>query len=283
MQVTSPNAVKELLSRNGLNPLKKFGQNFLIDQNIVNKIAEAASPENSSVLEIGPGLGALTNALCLREKKVVAVEIDRGLVRLAEETQSEHKNLTVIEEDFLNINLEELAGKYFGGSFYVCGNLPYYITAPIIMKVLESKTPVLALTAMVQKEVAERLSAKPGQTDYGIITATVDYFGGAQTLFTVSKNCFYPAPKVDSAVIKINVDKSKDKEVPFGEYGKVVKAAFAMRRKTILNNLKAIFGNNALRVLTECNINPAARAQDLSCSEFINIALRAQKYAKESI
>lgn len=277
MRVTSPKIIKELLEENGLNPLKKFGQNFLTDQNIVGKIADAAAPENSYVVEIGLGLGALTDALTSRCAKVVTVEIDKGLAALAKKTQVEHKNLIIVEDDILKTDINSLADKYFGGNpFYVCGNLPYYITAPIIMKVLEEAQRAVSLTAMVQKEVAVRLSAKPKESDYGIITAVVDYFGGAEILFGVSKNCFYPAPKVDSAVIKINIDKNE--AVPFNYYAKVVKAAFAMRRKTVLNNLKTLFGENTRSVLEDCGINPKLRAQDLAPEEYVKLAECAQKY-----
>lgn len=282
MRVTSPKVIRELLSENGLNPLKKFGQNFLTDQNIVEKIAEAASPENSRVLEIGMGLGALTDALCRRDTKVIAIEIDKGLVSLAEKTQCEHENLTVIKEDVLDVDLPLLAKEYFDGeSFYVCGNLPYYITAPVIMKILESSAPISALTAMVQKEVANRLSSKPKDNDYGAITALADYFGGARLLFNVSKNCFYPVPKVSSAVIKIDI--LKEREVPFDEYRKIVKAAFAMRRKTIFNNLKALFGSHTEKILKDSDIDLNARAQQLSCDDYINIAKTAQKYTELNI
>lgn len=275
MRVTSPKIIKELLEKNGLNPLKKFGQNFLTDQNIVQKIAEAAAPENSNVIEIGLGLGALTDALCSRCGNVATIEIDKGLAALAKEIQGEHENLIIIEGDILKTDIDALADEYFDGEpFYVCGNLPYYITAPIIMKVLEEAQDAVSLTAMVQKEVAERLSAKPKDSDYGIITAIVDYFGGAELLFTVSKNCFYPVPKVDSALIKINIIKNED--VPFKYYARVVKAAFAMRRKTILNNLKSIFGENAQSVLESCRINPKLRAQDLFPEDYIMLAEYAQ-------
>lgn len=282
MKVTSPAVITGLLAENGLNPLKKFGQNFLTDQNIVEKIADAAAPKNSYALEIGMGLGALTDALCRRAAKVVTIEIDKGLTLLAQKTQSEHKNLIVAEGDVLNADFAALAEKYFENKpFYICGNLPYYITASIIMKALENPSPAVSLTAMVQKEVAQRLAAKPKDADYGIITALVDYFGGAEILFKVSKNCFYPAPKVDSAVVKININ--RDKKVPFEAYRSVVKAAFAMRRKTVLNNLKAAYGQKAGLILAECNIDPSLRAQDLSPRDYLNIAERAQKYSQRTI
>lgn len=271
MKVTSPKIIKQLLADNGLTPLKKFGQNFLTDGNIVEKIAGCAAPDNSYVLEIGMGLGALTDALCSKDKRVISVEIDKGLASLAEDTQKEHTNLTIIKDDILNVDIEKIADKYFdGNSFYVCGNLPYYITAPIIMKVLESGKNCKALTAMVQKEAAQRLCAAPADSEYGAITAAVDYFGGAKILFNVSKNCFYPAPKVDSAVIQIKID--NENKTPFNLYRQVVKAAFKMRRKTIANNLKELYGKSALKILEECKIASDLRPQDLSSKDYCAIA-----------
>lgn len=275
MKVTSPSVIKRLLAENGLNPLKKFGQNFLIDQNIADKTADAAAPPDSNVLEVGIGLGALTDSLCQSAKRVVTIEIDKGLANLAAETQREHSNLHIIENDFLKTDLETISKNYFSGEpFYACGNLPYYITAPIIMKILESDSPVISFTAMVQKEVAQRLAARPKDSEYGIITAAVDYFGGAKMLFSVSKNCFYPAPKIDSAVIKINIERKH--KIPFNDYRDVVKAAFAMRRKTISNNLKKLYGGKTAEILASCGISKAARPQDISSDDYLRIAAVSQ-------
>ena len=174
MKVTSPREISQLLKENNLSPLKKFGQNFLCDENIVQKIADSIGlTDKDYVLEIGTGLGALTQALAARAKKVVSVEIDKGLLALHAQTLAGFDNVTVLEGDILKCDLSQICREQFEGKpFHVCGNLPYYITSKILMQVLESDAPALSITAMVQKEVAERLSARPGDTDYGALTAS---------------------------------------------------------------------------------------------------------------
>lgn len=270
--VTSPREITRLLSENKLSPLKKFGQNFLCDENIVQKIADSmALVPDDFVLEVGTGLGALTRALSARAKKVVSVEIDKGLLALHGRTLSDLSNVTVLDGDILKCDLSQICGEHFDSKpFHVCGNLPYYITSKILMHVLESGAPVLSLTAMVQKEVAERLCASPGHTDYGALTASCLFYGQVRLLFTVSHNCFYPAPDVDSAIIRLDVDPICD--VPRKDYAAVVRAAFSMRRKTIFNNLKPLLGGDAKSILESCKIDPKARAQELSPSDFCEIA-----------
>lgn len=272
MNITSPREITRLLSENKLSPLKKFGQNFLCDENVVQKIADSmALTAEDYVLEIGTGLGALTRALAARAKKVVSVEIDKGLLALHAQTLGGLGNVTVLEGDILKCDLNEICREHFEGRpFHVCGNLPYYITSKILMEVLESGAPVLSFTAMVQKEVAQRLSAQPGDTDYGALTASCLFYGRPETLFTVSRNCFYPAPDVDSAIIRLAVEPACD--VPRAQYAAVVRAAFSMRRKTIFNNLKQLAGANAKSVLESCKIDPKARAQELTPSDFCEIA-----------
>lgn len=271
MNTTSPKAVAELLQKYNLAPLKNLGQNFLIDGNIARKIARAAAPEGGMALEVGLGLGALTRELALRAKKVVSVEIDRGFVRASAETLAGLDNVVVTEADILTVDLAQICAQSFGdGRFYVCGNFPYYITAPVIMRFLESRLPIAALTAMVQKEVAQKLCAKPCDSGYGAITAASAYFGRAEYLFTVSKNCFYPKPKVDSAVFRIEMNAQRT--LPYKYYSRVVKAAFSMRRKTVQNSLKPLFGSKTAQVLEGCGISPAARAQDITPEGFLAIA-----------
>lgn len=273
-ELYSPRVISELLRRYGLAPLKKLGQNFLKDENIVNKIAQAAAPDGCNILEIGPGLGTLTRALSLRAKRVVAVEIDHGMVRVLQETVGDRENVRVLEADFLKIQLDELCREYFDGeSFVVAGNLPYYITSKCLMKVLESGQPILRFTAMVQKEVADRLSAKCGDADYGGLSASVAYFGGAQRLFSVSRGCFLPEPDVDSAVIQM-IPRSQF-DVPQELYSRVVRGLFAMRRKTVQNNLKNSFGMHADRsaaLLLQMGISPKARAEELTPEQFAGLA-----------
>lgn len=274
MKVTSPREISQLLKENNLSPLKKFGQNFLCDENIVQKIADSIGlTDKDYVLEIGTGLGALTQALAARAKKVVSVEIDKGLLALHAQTLAGFDNVTVLEGDILKCDLSQICREQFEGKpFHVCGNLPYYITSKILMQVLESNAPALSITAMVQKEVAERLSARPGDTDYGALTASCNYYTQPALLFTVSRNCFYPAPDVDSAILRLDLTHPCF-DLPREQYVAVVRAAFAMRRKTIFNNLKEFCGNQkAVLALDSCKIDPKTRAQDLSPEDFCCLA-----------
>lgn len=272
LNITSPREIVRLLKENDLSPLKKFGQNFLCDENIVQKIADSmALTSDDYVLEIGTGLGALTRALASRAKKVVSVEIDKGLLLLHAQTLGDLENVTVIDSDILKCDLLEIGRTYFDGQpFHVCGNLPYYITSKILMQVLESGAPVLFVTAMVQKEVAQRLAAQPGDTDYGALTASCLFYADIDTLFTVSRNCFYPAPDVDSAIIRLRMHPPCS--VSRDAYAAVVRAAFSMRRKTIFNNLKQLAGSDTKSILQSCDIDPNARAQELSPDDFCKIA-----------
>ena len=275
MNITSPREIAQLLEQNTLSPLKKFGQNFLCDENVVQKIAESTGVgPKENVLEIGTGLGALTRALASRAKKVVSVEIDRGLLALHAQTLGDLPHVVVVEGDILKCDLSALCSHEFHGEpFHVCGNLPYYITSKILLHVLESQAPVQSLTAMVQKEVAQRLCALPGDSDYGALTASCLYYGTPQLLFTVSRNCFFPAPDVDSAIIHFDLS-SPCCAVARAWYTAVVRASFSMRRKTIYNNLKSLAGKDAKSILESCKIPLSARAQELSPNDFCEIAKR---------
>jgi 16S rRNA (adenine1518-N6/adenine1519-N6)-dimethyltransferase len=266
----------QLLSKHGLAPLKKYGQNFLIDPNITEKIADSLHlTKDDCVFEVGPGLGALTLALARRAKKVVCVEIDKGLVSVLRDILSGHKNVTVIEGDILKTDIKKIAEEHFNGSFSACGNLPYYITAPILVKLVESGAR--DVTVMVQKEVATRLSASPGGKDYGVLTASIGYYAQPKTLFSVSRGSFYPAPDVDSAIVRMGLS-SPPLPVPREWYVKTVRAAFAARRKTVYNNLAAVFGKKTGRrdpageALAACDIDPRRRAETLSPREFLMLA-----------
>jgi 16S rRNA (adenine1518-N6/adenine1519-N6)-dimethyltransferase len=273
MKVTSPRDIARILHDRGLSPLKRFGQNFLCDENVVGKIAAAAAPAGSFVLEIGTGLGALTRELAARAARVVSVEIDRGLLDTHVQTLAGIGNVTVLEGDILATDLGAVCREYFGGRpFYVCGNLPYYITSRILPHVLESEAPVRGLTVMVQKEVAARLSANAGDTEYGALTASCRYYADAGLLFTVSRNCFYPAPDVDSAILRFDLTRPP-LPVPRDAYVRTVRASFAMRRKTIYNNLKHIAGAKQVReALEAAGIPPETRAQDISPKRFCRLA-----------
>ncbi len=273
-ELYSPKVISELLKKYQLAPLKKLGQNFLRDENIVSKIAEAAVQPGENALEIGPGLGVLTQALARRAKKVVAVEIDKGMVQVLSQTLDGLENTQVLWQDFLKADLQEIAREHFGSEpFAVVGNLPYYITSKCLLAVLEAQAPVLRFTAMVQKEVAERLMAGPGDANYGAITASVAYYGRAQQLFTVSRNCFLPAPDVDSAVIGIEPRAQFD--VPREDYTRIVRGLFAQRRKTLQNNMKNSLQmkNEQIQLaLEEAQIPANSRAENLSPEDFAKLA-----------
>lgn len=273
MNLSSKKQIKELLEKNSLSPLKKFGQNFLCDENIVTKIADATGvTPDDYMLEIGAGLGALTQKLAAKAKKVLAVEIDKGLNSLYEELFEGCENIGLIEGDILDVDINKLAQTYFSGApFYVCGNLPYYITSKIIMHILDAAAPIKGMVFMMQREVAERLCAAPGSTDYGSITAAVHYFAEPKLLFMVSKNCFYPAPGVGSAIVKFYMHQPPD--VPHHHYTKVLRAAFSMRRKTIYNNLKQLATPESIKAaLEKCGIPENTRAEALAPEDFCRLA-----------
>ena len=274
VELYSPKVISELLKKYQLAPLKKLGQNFLRDENIVSKIAEAAVQPGENALEIGPGLGVLTQALARRAKKVVAVEIDKGMVQVLSQTLEGLENTHVLWQDFLKADLQQIAQEHFGGEpFAVVGNLPYYITSKCLLAVLEAQAPVLRFTAMVQKEVAERLMAGPGDANYGAITASVAYYGRVQQLFTVSRNCFLPAPDVDSAVI--GIEPKAQFGVPREDYTKIVRGLFAQRRKTLQNNMKNSLQmkNDEIQLALEKAEIPAnSRAENLSPQDFAKLA-----------
>ncbi len=273
-ELYSPKVISELLKKYQLAPLKKLGQNFLRDENIVNKIAQAAVQPGENALEIGPGLGVLTQALARRAKKVVAVEIDKGMVQVLSQTLDGLENTQVLWQDFLKADLQEIAREHFGSEpFAVVGNLPYYITSKCLLAVLEAQAPVLRFTAMVQKEVAERLMAGPGDANYGAITASVAYYGRVRQMFQVSRSCFLPAPDVDSAVIGIEPRAQFD--VPREDYTRIVRGLFAQRRKTLQNNMKNSLQmkNEQIQLaLEEAQIPANSRAENLSPEDFAKLA-----------
>ncbi len=273
-ELYSPKVISELLKKYQLAPLKKLGQNFLRDENIVNKIAQAAVQPGENALEIGPGLGVLTQALARRAKKVVAVEIDKGMVQVLSQTLDGLENTQVLWQDFLKADLQEIAWEHFGSEpFAVVGNLPYYITSKCLLAVLEAQAPVLRFTAMVQKEVAERLMAGPGDANYGAITASVAYYGRVRQMFQVSRSCFLPAPDVDSAVIGIEPRAQFD--VPREDYTRIVRGLFAQRRKTLQNNMKNSLQmkNEQIQLaLEEAQIPANSRAENLSPEDFAKLA-----------
>lgn len=278
--LTNIGVIKELLEKYGFSFSKGLGQNFLINPTVCPKIAEFGFAGNGyGILEIGAGFGVLTAELAKRADKVTVVEIDKRLMPVLNETLSEFDNINVINGDIMKINLEKLIKDEFAGmKTAVCANLPYYITSPVIMLLLESGIPVEAITVMVQKEAAQRLCAKVGTRQAGAVTAAVQFYGKAELLFEVSRGSFLPSPNVDSAVIRIKPDKYyrsmvDDKDLFF----KVVRGAFSQRRKTMVNSLSSV-----LRVpksllsecLEFCGIEKNIRAEQLSMEELILFANR---------
>lgn len=279
MNLCDIKTVKQVMGMFHLTFRKEFGQNFLTDRSVVEDIADACcQDENSTILEIGPGMGTLTYELALRHKSVVALEIDRGLIPVLDYTLGEFDNVTVHNEDVMQADLEALLAPAFeSGPVSVCANLPYYITSPILMKLLECGLPFDYITVMIQKEVADRLCSPAGGKDYGAITAVLAYYGEAEKLFVVPADKFIPAPKVDSAVIRIRLYKErpyhpKDEALMF----RTIKAAFAQRRKTLSNALCAGFSEltkeqiNA--VIADCGFEPTVRGERLDIAEFVKLS-----------
>ena len=279
MDLCNLSVIKSVMAEAGITFRKDFGQNFLTNRIIPEDIADnCADTSERMILEIGPGIGCLTQELAMRYKKVVAVEIDKGLIPVLSKTLAEYDNITVINEDIMKVNIAELIAEHSEGMpVSVCANLPYYITTPILMHLLESCVKFSTITVMVQNEVAARLAAKPGSSDYGAITAVLAYYGSARKLFKVSAGCFIPAPKVDSAVVRIDLyDKCpyeiKDERL----FRNCIKAAFEMRRKTLENALSAKLGgftkDEISDAIAKCGFDPKIRGERLSCEDFARLS-----------
>lgn len=275
--VSTPRRTKEIINRHGFSFKKSLGQNFLIDQNILGKIVDAANLDQSKgALEIGPGIGALTEKLAERAKKVTAVEIDQRLLPILDEVLEPYPHVDVVHGDVLKLDLASLFAAQFGDvdGVSVVANLPYYVTTPILMKLLEEKLPLEHIVVMIQKEVAERMAASPGGKDYGSLSIAVQYYSEPELVCIVPPSVFIPQPNVASAVIKLTVRKAPPVQVDNEAFMfEVVQASFAQRRKTIANNLKSRFfpgeGREQLEaLLTEANITPSRRAETLSIEEF---------------
>lgn len=237
----TPSATKEVINKYSFAFQKKFGQNFLIDSNILENIVKSAEvTKDDFVLEIGPGIGTMTQYLCEAARQVVAVEIDKMLIPILEDTLSEYDNVEVINQDVLKVDIKSLAEEKNGGKpIKVVANLPYYITTPIIMGLFESGVPIESITIMVQKEVADRMQTGPGTKDYGALSLAVQYYADAKVMLTAPAQCFMPRPNVDSAVIKLTRHQNptvdvKDEKLMF----KIIRASFNQRRKTLVNGLK---------------------------------------------
>ncbi len=241
MNLYDYNTVNRILTSHGFTFSKALGQNFIIDPEVCPAMADAlCADEKTGVLEIGPGIGVLTKELCKVCGKVVSIELDKRLFPVLKETLSEFDNLEIVEGDVLKLNLQEIIKEKLGGmhSVKVCANLPYYITSPVIMSLLEQNLPIDEIIVMVQKEAAERLTAEIGSRESGAVTVAVNYYAEAEMLFEVKKTSFCPAPKVDSAVIRLKTRKKPAVKITNEQhFFKIVKAAFSQRRKTAINCL----------------------------------------------
>ncbi len=270
--------IKEILSKHGFTFSKSLGQNFLINPSVCPRMAQLSGAKNGvGVIEVGPGIGVLTKELACLADKVVSVELDKRLLPVLEQTLSDFDNVKIVNDDILKIDLHRLIKEEFDGlDVVICANLPYYITSPVIMRLLEEKIPVKSITVMVQKEAAQRICAKVGTRDSSAVTVAVNYYSKPSMLFTVSSGSFMPAPRVDSAVIKLDIsDKPEVQAVNEKIFFKVVKSAFAQRRKTILNSISAGFSiskNDMAEILKKSNVAENLRAEQLSMQQIADIS-----------
>ena len=284
MTLTNIGTVKEILGRHGFNFSKGLGQNFLINPDVCPRIAEMGNArEGYGILEIGTGIGVLTKELALRADKVSAVEIDARLMPVLDETLKEFNNIKIYNEDVMKADLQQIIADDFAGlNVAVCANLPYYITSPVIMLLLESCLPIDSITVMVQKEAAQRLCAKVGSRESGAITVGVNYYGSVKQLFGVSRGSFMPSPNVDSAVIRIDIDKEHrltEEEEKF--FFRMVKAGFSQRRKTLANSLCSMLGiakNDVYSALSGLGISESVRIEALTMEQLMALAKELMKY-----
>ena len=276
----NPQATIAVLNKYGFTFQKKFGQNFLIDPHVLDKIIRAAEiTEDDFVLEIGPGMGTMTQYLAYAAREVYAVEIDKSLIPILEDTLSDYDNVTVINEDILKVDIAKLAEEKNGGRpIKVVANLPYYITTPIIMGLFESHVPVESITVMVQKEVADRMQVGPGTKDYGALSLAVQYYAKPYIVANVPPNCFMPRPKVGSAVIRLTRHQNppvqaQDEKLMF----RIIRASFNQRRKTLANGLKnsqelQFTKEQVEQAITECGLPLNIRGEALTLEQFAALA-----------
>ncbi|QCT00759.1 dimethyladenosine transferase [Paenibacillus algicola] len=279
--ISTPKRTKEIIARHGFSFKKSLGQNFLIDQNILHNIVKAADlTKEKGALEIGPGIGALTEKLAQQAGTVTAVEIDQRLIPILEEVLEPYPNVSVEHGDVLKVNLKELFARRFDGvsKVSVVANLPYYVTTPIMMKLLEEKLPLENIVVMIQKEVAQRMAASPGSKDYGSLSIAVQYYAEPRLVCTVPHTVFIPQPNVESAVIRLQVRDQPAVAVKNEQhFFEVIQASFAQRRKTIANNLKSKYfpkdGREQLEgLLQEAGIEPTRRGETLSMEEYARLS-----------
>lgn len=267
--------IKSILQKNGFSFSKALGQNFIIDPDVCPNMAEAAVPSDKyGVLEVGPGIGVLTAELAKRAAKVVAIELDDRLLPILNKTLADYNNVTIIHGDVMKIDLSETIDREFSNMpVVICANLPYYITSPVIMKLLESNLRAESIVVMVQAEAADRLCAQVGTRDAGAVTVAVNFYAEAEELFFVPRDCFMPAPKVDSKVMRLSIRPEPIDNVDEDKFFTMVKTGFTKRRKTIMNSL--VFGpvtkESLKQVLDELQISSTARIEELSMQNLLDI------------
>lgn len=280
MNLTNIGTVREILGRHGFNFSKGLGQNFIINPDICPKIAENGNARSGyGILEIGTGIGVLTKELAMRADKVSAVEIDKRLMPVLAETLADFNNIKIYNEDVMKANLHKIINEDFNElKTAVCANLPYYITSPVIMLLLESCLPIESITVMVQKEAAQRLCAEVGTRESGAITVGVNYYGTVRHLFNVSRGSFMPSPNVDSAVIRIDIDKKYNLNTEQEKFFfKIVKSGFSQRRKTLANALSSLMGiekEKTYSVLKSIDASESVRIESLTMEQLVALAIK---------
>lgn len=279
MDLYDINTIKKVMSRHGFTFSKALGQNFIIDPHVCPRMAESLESDGSiGVIEIGTGVGVLTKELCRVAKKVVALELDKRLLPVLDETLSGFDNFEVVNADVLSVDLKSLIAEKFSdcSCVKVCANLPYYITSPVIMTLLESSLPVDEIVVMVQKEAGERLCAQVGTRLSGAVTVVVNYYAQSEILFPVGRECFMPSPKVDSVVIRLKLRKEKPFKIENEKkFFTIVKCAFSQRRKTALNSISNTMGvdkSKTAEAFSSLGIDPNIRAEKLTMEDFVNIS-----------
>ena len=287
-RLSSHQATKEVVQKHNFKFSKSLGQNFLIDTNVIDRILEGARvKEGDYVIEVGPGIGTLTKEMGRTAEKVVAIEIDKTLIPILEETLADFPNIEVINQDILKVNVQELVKeKLNGGPVKLVANLPYYITTPIVMKFLEEDIPVTDIVVMVQKEVADRMNAKPNTKDYGALSVAVQYYCDTEIVAKAPRHMFMPQPNVDSTVIGLHIREEKKYNVDNEDiFFKTVKASFGQRRKTLLNSLGGLgfLSKDQIKIaLQEANIDEKRRGETLSIEEFASLSNAVNRIHNEN-
>ncbi len=278
--LTDISTIKKVMGENGVTFSKGLGQNFLVNPTVCPRMADAVRESTDGkigVLEIGAGVGVLTKELLERCEKVVCVELDTRLFPVLDDTLAGYDNLTLINADILKVDLESIIKEHFDGmEIFVCANLPYYITSPVIMRLLEEKLPFRKIIVMVQKEAGDRLCAKVGTRESGAVTVAVNYYARARKLFDVSRGSFMPSPNVDSCVIELDLTQKGDYNIQDEKlFFKMIKSAFAQRRKTILNSISSGMGIDKAKLSTaieNAGLSPAARAEALTMEQLTDLS-----------